>query len=149
MSGDSDWAGEMVSRKSTSGIIAMFGRHLIAGKSNLQSTIAMSSCEAEFYAMTKATAMGLFLRAILEDWGFGDVELEVGTDSSSAKAFGERRGLGKNRHVQTKFLWIQERIATKDMRPIKINTKNNLADTMTRVQRTEEQQAEVFVALRH
>ncbi len=132
MSGDSDWAGEMVTRKSTSGMIAMLGRHLIAGKSNLQSTIALSSCEAEFYAMTKATASGLFLRAILNDWGLGDIELEVGTDSSSAKAFGERRGLGKNRHVQTKYLWIQERIATKDMKLKKINTKNNLSDIMTK-----------------
>ena len=130
--GDSDWAGDMVSRKSTSGFAAMNGTHLILAKGNLQSTIALSSCEAEFYAAVKALAFGLFLREILRDWGFIGTDLELFTDSSSAKSFMERRGLGKNRHVQTKYLWIQERLSLGDFQLKKVSTHVNLGDLMTK-----------------
>lgn len=115
----------------------MLGTHLLASRSNLQSTIALSSCEAEFYALTKAAAHRLMLRAIAKDWGI-DIDLQVLTDSSSAKSFAERRGLGKNRHVMTKILWVQERISGGDFVLAKVGTKNNLADTMTKpLSRTE------------
>ena len=130
--GDSDWAGDMVSRKSTSGFAAMNGTHLILAKGNLQSTIALSSCEAEFYAAVKSLSFGLFLREILRDWGFAGTDLELHTDSSSAKSFMERRGLGKNRHVQTKYLWIQERLALGDFNLKKVSTHVNLGDLMTK-----------------
>ena len=132
MYGDSDWAGEMASRKSTSGLACMHGGHLIIAKCNLQSTISLSSCEAEFYAAVKALMYALFLRALLVDWGYAHSGIELLTDSSSAKAFMERRGLGKNRHVQTKFLWIQERLALKDFVLKKVGTTKNLADLMTK-----------------
>ena len=61
MSGNSDWAGDLAKRKSTGGLSAMFGQRLIGAKSKLQSAIAMSSMEAEYYAMTKTAAYGLFL----------------------------------------------------------------------------------------
>ena len=132
MYGDSDWAGELLSRKSTSGLVCMHGRHLITAKSNLQSVTSLSSCEAEFYAAVKALAHALFIRSVLVDWGYDGSEVALYTDSSSAKCFIERRGLGKNRHIQTKWLWIQERLAAEDFRLAKVNTKKNLADLMTK-----------------
>jgi hypothetical protein len=110
----------------------MLGQHLITAKANLQSVTALSSMEAEFYALCKAAMMGLFLRALLQDWGYDGFALVVGTDSSSAKSFSEKRGLGKNRHIQTKFLWVQERIAHGDFTLRKLNTLYNLGDLMTK-----------------
>ena len=51
---DSDHAGCAVTRKSTTGIVVMLGRHCIKHLSNLQSTIALSSGESEYYAFVKA-----------------------------------------------------------------------------------------------
>ena len=61
--------------------------------------MALSSCEAEFYAGAKALSFGLFLREVMRDWGFHGTDHELFTDSSSAKSFMERHGLGKNRHA--------------------------------------------------
>ena len=105
----------------------------IVAKCNLQSTIALSSCEAEFYAEIKALAFALFLRAVMVDWGYAGTSIQLFTDSSSAKAFTERLGLGKNRHVQTEWLWIQERLASGDFVLKKVNTHFNLADSMTKL----------------
>ena len=48
---DSDWAGDRRSRKSTSGGVLMLGNHCINTWSASQQAYALSSAEAEFYAM--------------------------------------------------------------------------------------------------
>ena len=51
---DSDWAGDRVSRKSTSGGAILLGSHCLRSWSSTQSAIALSSAEAEFYALVDA-----------------------------------------------------------------------------------------------
>ena len=50
---DSDWAGDRQNMKSTSGGVIMWSGHCIKAWSTSQSALALSSGEAELYAMTK------------------------------------------------------------------------------------------------
>ena len=43
-----------------------------------------------------------------------------------------RRGLGKARHVQTRYLWIQERVQNRDVEVQAVGTDRNLADLCTK-----------------
>eukprot|EP00959_Pyramimonas_sp_CCMP1952_P012884 272456-Pyramimonas_sp.AAC.1 len=70
MSVDTDWAGCPITRKSTNGMVAMFGKHTLRTQSTLQSTVALSSGEAEYYCILEGGATGLLIKAILEDFGF-------------------------------------------------------------------------------
>ena len=99
--------------------------------SNLQSTISLSSGEAEWYGLVKGSAVGLCLKAMLADWGI-TVTLDVLSDSSAARGFSNRQGLGKMRHVQTRFLWVQERVRDGHLRVLPIRGKNNPADIFTK-----------------
>ena len=128
---DSDHAGCLLTRRSTTGLAVMFGRHCVKHSSNMQSTVALSSGESEYYAATKACALGMSIQALLEDWGY-PVRLEVRTDSTAAIGTASRRGLGKQRHVQTRFLWLQEKIADKRVLLNKVHTQSNIADLMTK-----------------
>ena len=128
---DSDHAGCLLTRKSTTGFVVMMGQHCIKHGSNLQSTIALSSGESEFYALVRASAIGLSIKALMQDWG-AERALEIYSDSSAARGTASRRGLGKLRHVQTRYLWIQERVAENHLRICPIGTKNNLADLCTK-----------------
>ena len=47
---DSDWAGCRRSRRSTSGGVVLFGKHLITHWARTQGVVALSSGEAEMYA---------------------------------------------------------------------------------------------------
>ena len=47
---DSDWAGEYVKRRSTSGMLIFRGDHLLRASSTLQAVVALSSAEAEYNA---------------------------------------------------------------------------------------------------
>ncbi len=69
--GDSDWAGQKESRKSTSSGIELFGpkKHIFDSWGFLQQVIALSSGEAELYAMGAAAARGLETQSLLKDMG--------------------------------------------------------------------------------
>ena len=53
---DSDWGGNVKDRKSTSGGVWMLGNHTIKTWSASQGAIALSSAEAEIYAIIEAVA---------------------------------------------------------------------------------------------
>ena len=128
---DSDHAGCLLTRRSTTGLVLTIGRHTIKTTSNLQSTIALSSGESEFYALVRACAFGLSVQALYRDWGL-EMDLVVASDSSAARGTASRRGLGKLRHVQTRYLWIQERVAKNELKIIAVGTKQNVADLCTK-----------------
>ena len=128
---DSDYAGCKRTRKSTSGGVTRLGTHSLRTWSSTQAVIATSSGEAEYYAIVKASSMGLGMRSMAEDMGIA-LDLDVMTDSSAAKGMAQRRGLGKARHIDMCYLWVQERIVQKDLYLHKVGTDRNLADLTTK-----------------
>ena len=50
---DSDWTGDTVTCRSTSGVIVRRGRNLLRHSSTVQNVIGLSSAESEYYALTK------------------------------------------------------------------------------------------------
>ena len=91
---DSDWAGDTVRRRSTSGVIARRGRHLLRHSATVQNVIGLSSAESEYYALTKGGCSGLGLQRLFADWNL-KLQLSLHTDCSSAKAVASRRGAGR------------------------------------------------------
>ena len=72
------------------------------------------------------------LQSLFADWNL-KLQLSLHTDSSSAKAVASRRGTGKStRHIQTRMLWLQERVAAKHLRFVKVATDSNPADMLTK-----------------
>ena len=63
---------------------------------------------------TRGAALGLGLKSLMADWG-QKYDLIVLTDSSAARGTAARRGLGKLRHVQARYFWVQERVANNDL----------------------------------
>ena len=96
--GDSDWAGDKSTRKSTSGGTLRLGSHLIKSWSSTQQTISLSSAEAELYAMCKASIQAIGLAQLLKDFGKAST-ITVQSDSSAALAIVQREGLGRTRHI--------------------------------------------------
>ena len=65
------------------------------------------------------------------DLGF-EMSLHILSDSSGAKAFASRRGLGRQRHVQTRHLWLQERLAAARLTVQKSRTTQNPVNILTK-----------------
>ena len=59
---DADWAGNVNTRRSTSGYVFCFGNSTITWSSKKQATVAKSSTEAEYVALSTATQEVIWLR---------------------------------------------------------------------------------------
>ncbi|XP_015387678.1 secreted RxLR effector protein 161-like [Citrus sinensis] len=64
---DSDWAGDPIARRSTTGICFFLGDLLIYWRSKKQSVVALSTAEAEYQALANATQEVVWLRRLLGD----------------------------------------------------------------------------------
>ena len=101
--GDSDWAGDRKTGKSTSGGVVRVGSCVVKTWSSTQQTIALSSGEAELYAMTKAATQCLGIIQLMAD--FGDTASgKVMSDSTAAICIVCRDGLGRTRHIRVQYL---------------------------------------------
>ena len=131
---DSDWGGNIKDRKSTSGGVWMLGRHTIKTWSASQVAIALSSAEAEFYAMIEAVTRSKGLLSLAKDLGYADLSnvVKLATDSSAAKSVVCKRGLGKMRHLEIIDLWLQQKVLEGNVVVSKILGSENPADLMTK-----------------
>ena len=128
---DTDWAGCVRTRKSTSGGCVMMGGHSVKAWSATQASVALSSGEAEYYGVVRATGVGLGVQALLRDAGV-HMPVRVWTDSSAAMGTAGRQGLGKMRHLECHSLWLQQRLRRKELQFLKIPGESNPADLSTK-----------------
>ena len=130
---DSDWAGCLDTRKSTSGGLIKLGSHALKAWSSTQDNIALSSAEAEFYAAVKCGSQLLGMKAMLEDLGVDfRIHLKIKIDASAAIGISMRKGLGKLRHIEVNQLWLQDAIHKGKIGIEKVDGKSNLADFLTK-----------------
>ena len=66
---DADWAGDVETRRSSSGCVFQFGNGTISRSSGKQRTAAKSSTEAEYVALSSATQEAIWLRCLMKDFG--------------------------------------------------------------------------------
>ncbi|XP_071933920.1 secreted RxLR effector protein 161-like [Coffea arabica] len=78
---DSDYAGDLDKRRSTTGYLFTFVKPSVSWKSTLQSTVTLSTTEAEYMAITKAVMEAIWLQGLLEDLGVGKKHIDVFCDS--------------------------------------------------------------------
>eukprot|EP00973_Karenia_brevis_P053048 7375686-Karenia_brevis.AAC.1 len=75
------------------------------------------------------------LMSLAKELGFGELQyvVKLGTDSSAAKSFVCRRGLGKMRHLEIRDLWLQKEVSDGKLVVEKVPVEENPADFMTKV----------------
>ena len=128
---DSDWAGCRSTCRSTSGGITRFGAHTLKTWSSTQATVALSSAEAELYALTKGAAQALGFITLMADMGV-QVKATVHTDASAAIGIARRAGLGKLRHLNVRYLWLQHELQSIELTLHKVHGLENPADLVTK-----------------
>ena len=107
------------------------GGKLIKHWSKTQSTIALSSGEAELVGIGQGMAQALGLQSLARDMKW-ELKIRVHSDATAAIGIAKRRGLGKVRHLHTTDLWIQERVRQKDVELLNVLGTENPADAFTK-----------------
>ena len=128
---DTDFAGCKETRRSTSGGVVLYGGSLVKQWSKTQSTLALSSGEAELHGIASGIAQGIGMRSLAKDLGF-KMEIRVHSDATAALGICRRRGLGKIRHLDVTDLWCQEKVRDGTVSLHKVLGSENPADIMTK-----------------
>eukprot|EP00971_Amphidinium_carterae_P211753 4201888-Amphidinium_carterae.1 len=108
---DSDHAGCLRTRKSTSCSVAFYGSHMLKFTCSTQQPIAMSSGESEWYALVRAATICMGLVNMSADYG-RILKPRLYGDATAANGIAHRRGAGKIRHIETCTLWLQGHITS-------------------------------------
>ena len=109
----------------------MYGTHLIKHWSSTQTTLALSSGEAELGGLCKGASMALGLRSVADDLGI-TYDLTLQADATAAIGMARRGGIGKVRHLDVSLLWIQAAIRRKQFILRKVLGTENIADALTK-----------------
>ncbi|XP_022875774.1 uncharacterized protein LOC111394250 [Olea europaea var. sylvestris] len=109
---DSDWAGSLVDRKSTSGYIFCLGTNIISWSSRKQRSIALSSAEAEYIAAADAACEAVWLRRILKDLMIEQQEpTTIHCDNMSAIAMTKNPVFhARSKHIELRHHFIRDLI---------------------------------------
>ncbi|KAG8499626.1 hypothetical protein CXB51_006086 [Gossypium anomalum] len=130
---DADFAGDLDRRRSLTGYVFTIGGCAISWKATLQTTVALSTTEAEYMAITEACKEAIWLKGLFSEL---NEDLQISTvfyDSQSAifltkdQMFHER-----TKHIDVRYHFVRDIIARGDIVVSKISTHENPADMMTK-----------------
>ena len=85
----------------------MISQHIIKHWARTQPGVALSSGEAELYALVKASTETLGVKSLYKELG-QEMEGVILTDSSAARGTVLRQGSGRLKHVELNTFWVQD-----------------------------------------
>jgi len=134
---DSDYAGDRVTRRSTTGIVYTFNDSPLTWLSKRQSLVALSSTEAEYVALATASKEGIWLRNLLCDmkvlkW-HTSFQLTLNADSQSALKLAENPEFhNRTKHIDVRYHFIRLLVETKQIELQYMPSEELVADTLTK-----------------
>ncbi|KAH9797006.1 hypothetical protein KPL71_005721 [Citrus sinensis] len=131
---DFDFAGDLDKRRSTTGYVFTLARGPVSWRSILQSTIALSTTEAEYMAATEAVKEAIWLKGLLGDLGVIQENIAVFCDNQSAIFLAKNQTYhARTKHINVKYHYVREIIESGVVLLGKIDTKDNPSDMLTKV----------------
>ncbi|KAK8352758.1 hypothetical protein V6Z12_A05G114100 [Gossypium hirsutum] len=131
---DSDFAGDLDKRRSTTGYLFTLAKAPVSWKSTLQSTVAVSTTEAEYMAVTEAVKEAIWLNGLLKDLGVVQSHISLYCDSQSAIHLAKNQVYhSRTTHIDVRYHFVREVFEKEKILLQKIPTADNPADMMTKV----------------
>ena len=131
---DADWAGDLDDRKSTSGYVFQLSGSAITWRSKKQTVVALSTAEAEYIALASAAQEAVWLKRLISDLrGSEEKTITIYEDNQSAICMGKNQQYhGRTKHVDIKYHFVREKIATGAITVPYCKTDDMVADIFTK-----------------
>jgi hypothetical protein len=130
---DSDWAHDRADRKSIIGWVMMLNGRPIVWCSKKQATIALSSCEAELYAVGEGVRQALFIKQWVRHYLNIQQFIPLKCDNKGTIQIAKHStDFQRSKHIDIKYLFVREHMNNDDVKIDYIPTDRNMADILTK-----------------
>lgn len=129
---DSDWAGDEEDRKSTTGFLFKVFGATICWCTRKQSTVAISSTEAEYVALAEAAREGIWLSNLLKVFDIKILNFTIFEDNQSCIKLTKRIDHKRLKHVDTKFNFVKDLVEQHILVIKYIPSLDQIADILTK-----------------
>lgn len=131
---DADWAGDVDDRHSTSGNVFLLAKGAVSWLSKKQATVALSTAEAEYVALTTATQEAIWLRRLLTDVGKPLAEpVVINEDNQGAIAMAKNPvGHARTKHIDIRYHFVREGVQDGAIILKYVATDEMIADILTK-----------------
>lgn len=130
---DSDFAGDIDSRKSNTGYLFLMNGGPVTWASRKQNTVALSTTESEYMAASDAAREILWLRQFLLDIGKPQNTVTLKIDSQSAiKLIHNPVFHKRSKHIDVRYNFIREKVELKIINIEYVESSYQLADFLTK-----------------
>jgi hypothetical protein len=131
---DADWGGDLTDRKSTTGYCTFVNNNLISWQSKKQTTVALSSCEAEYMAINDIAKEVMWMRMLMKEL---KIEVETPTiiyvDNQSAIKISENDSAhDRTKHIDIRHYYIRDLVDSGEVKLVWVPTADQLADIFTK-----------------
>ena len=131
---DSDFAGDLDNRRSTTGYVFTMASGPVSWRSTLQSTVALSTTEAEYMAIAEAMKEAIWSHGLVVDLGVNQEKVEVHSDSQSAIHLAKNQvHHARTKHIDVRYHFVRDVVNEGVIIIHKIDTAENPADMLTKV----------------
>ena len=131
---DADWAGDVGDRKSTSGYLFCISGGPVSWRSKKQSTVALSTAEAEYVALSSAAQECVWMRRLNSELGNSQGEpTTIMEDNQSCIAMAKSpQQHGRSKHIDIKHHFVRELVENETIKLKYCPTKEMIADILTK-----------------
>ena len=131
---DADWAGDIGDRKSTSGYMFCIAGGPVSWRSKKQSTVALSTAEAEYVALSSAAQECVWMRRLNSELGNSRGEpTTVMEDNQSCIVMAKNpQHHGRSKHIDIKYHFVRELVENETIKLKYCPTKEKIADILTK-----------------
>ncbi|KAJ8709663.1 hypothetical protein PYW08_009667 [Mythimna loreyi] len=131
---DADWASDTIDRKSCTGYVFISQGGAVSWCSRRQQTVALSTAEAEYMAMSSAAQEALWLRQLHVELGQPLVEpLHIFSDNQSAiKLSANDCYLPRSKHIDIRYHFLREHVNNLEIKFNYCRGDKMIADILTK-----------------
>ena len=131
---DADYANSMDDRRSITGYVNFMSGGPVTWQSKNQTSVALSTMEAEYMALAAETQVAIWLRMVLEELGVqmaGPVVIRE--DNKACQMFADHAGnFSRTKHIDVRYHFVRERVERGDIRVDYVSTDEQVADIFTK-----------------
>jgi hypothetical protein len=130
---DADFAGDLTTRKSTTGFVFMFHGGPVSWASRRQRSIALSTTDAEFFAVSEGAREAIWLKRLLQEIGMKVNKVPIRCDNKCAiQLVYNPENHQRTKHIDVKYFYVREQQEKGVLDISYIRTDEQLADIFTK-----------------